>query len=113
MNIRDGCWGNMNRQVCCTSGQEGDGFRCVLPVVFIVWNLGRSGFPAALEAVALAVHLQDVDVVGESVQERASEALRSEDLGPLVEWEVGGDQDRSTLIALAEDLEEQFRTGAG
>ena len=57
-----------------------------------------------LEAVALAVHLQDVDVVCETVQQRAGEALRSEHLGPLVEWEVGGHQDGAPFIALAEDL---------
>ena len=30
-----------------------------------------------------AVHLQDMDVVGEPVQQRAGEAFRSEHLGPL------------------------------
>ena len=33
-----------------------------------VRNLEGGGFPAALEPVALAVHFQDVDVVGETVQ---------------------------------------------
>ena len=56
----------------------------------IVWSLGRGGFPAALEPVALAVHFQDVDVVGEPVQQRPGEPLRAEDLGPLVEGKVGG-----------------------
>ena len=65
------------------------------------------------EAVAVAVHLQDVDVVGEPVQQRAGEAFRSEHLGPLVERQVGGDQDGTPLVALAEDLEEQFRSGGG
>ena len=59
-----------------------------------------------LEAVAVAVHLQDVDVVGEAVQQRPGEALRSEHLGPLVEGQIGGDQDGAALVALAEDLEE-------
>ena len=61
------------------------------------------------EAVAVAVHLQDVDVVGEPVQQRAGEALRTEHLGPLIERQVGGDQDGAPFVALAEDLEEQFR----
>ena len=34
------------------------------------------------EAVALAVHFQDVDVVGEAVQQRAGEPFRAEGLGP-------------------------------
>ena len=66
-----------------------------------------------LEAVALAVHLQDVDLVCEAVRQRAGEALRSEHLGPLVEWEVGGHQDGARFVALAEDLKEQLRAGAG
>ena len=68
---------------------------------------------AVAEAVAVAVHLQDVDVAGEPVQQRAGEAFRSEHLGPLVERQVGGDQDGTPLVALAEDLEEQFRSGGG
>ena len=48
---------------------------------------------ATLEPVALAVHLQDVDVVGEAVQQGPGEPLRPEDLGPLVEGKVGGHQD--------------------
>ena len=60
-----------------------------------------------------AVHLQDMDVVGEPVQQRAGEAFRSEHLGPLVERQVGGDQDGAALVALPEDLEEQFRSGGG
>ena len=38
---------------------------------------------------------------------------RPEDLGPFVEGEVGGDQDGPAFVALAEDLEEQFRPGGG
>ena len=36
-------------------------------------------------AIALAVHLEDMDVMSEAVEERAGEALRAEDLGPFVE----------------------------
>ena len=66
-----------------------------------------------LEAVAVAVQFEDVDVVGEPVQQRAGEAFRSEDRSPLVERQVGGDQDGAPLVALAEDLEEQFCPGGG
>ena len=61
-----------------------------------------------LMTVAVAVHLQDMDVVGEPVQQRAGEAFRTEHLGPLIEGQVGGDQDGAALVALAEDLEEEF-----
>ena len=47
-------------------------------------------------------------MVGQPVQQRASEAFRAEDLGPLVEGQVGGDQDGAALVALSEDLEAQF-----
>ena len=69
--------------------------------------------PAVLQPVALAIHLQDVDVVGEAVQQRAGQPLRTEDFGPFVERQVGGDQDGASLVALAEDLEQQFRPGRG
>ena len=48
-------------------------------------------------------------MVGEPVQQGSGEALRTEDRGQLIEGEVGGDQDGPALVALAEDLEEQFR----
>ena len=54
-----------------------------------------------------------LDRMGETVQQRAGEAPRSEHPGPLVEREVGGHQDGAPLAALAEDLKEQFRAGAG
>ena len=65
------------------------------------------------EAAAVAVHLQDMDVVGEAVQQRAGEPFGAEDLGPLVEGQVGGHQDGAPFAALAEDLEEEFRPGGG
>ena len=52
-------------------------------------------------------------MVGEPVQQGAGEALRAEDLGPLVEGQDGGDQDGAAFVALAEDLEEEFRAGGG
>ena len=52
-------------------------------------------------------------MVGEPVQQRSSEAFRAEDLSPFIEGEVGGHQDGAPLVALAENLEEQFRAGSG
>ena len=52
-------------------------------------------------------------MVGEPVKQSAGEPLGAEHVGPLVKGEVGGDQDGAPLVALAEDLEEQFRTGGG
>ena len=72
-----------------------------------------SGLPTLLEAVALPVHLQDVNAVSETVQQGAGQPLRAEDLGPLVKGQVGGDQDRPSLVSLTEDLEEELRAGLG
>ena len=47
------------------------------------------GLPALLEAEALTVHLQDMDMVGEAVEESPGEPFRAEDLGPFVEGQVG------------------------
>ena len=50
---------------------------------------GRVAFAATLlESVAVAVHLQDMHVVSEPVQQRAGEAFGAEDLSPLVEGEI-------------------------
>ena len=51
--------------------------------------------------------------MSEAVQQGAGQPLRAEDLGPLVEGQVGGDQDRTSLVALAEDLEEELSAGLG
>ena len=52
-------------------------------------------------------------MVGEAVQQHSGEVFTAEDLGALVERQVGGHHDGSPLVALGEDFEEQFRTGAG
>ena len=84
-------------------------------VGWVVGSVRRRGLtPAALvEPVALAIHLEDVDVVGEAIEERAGEALGAEHLGPFVERQIGGDQGRAPLVALAEHLEQQLGTGLG
>ena len=64
---------------------------------------------AGREAEAFAVHLQDMDMMGEAVEERAGKPFRAEDGGPFVEWQVAGDECGAAFIALAEDLEEQLR----
>ena len=54
--------------------------------------IGTVSAGAALaEAVAVAVHLEDIDVMGETVEQCPGQALGAEGLGPFVEREVGGD----------------------
>ncbi len=64
-----------------------------------------------LEAIAVAVHGQDADVVGEPVEQGAGEPLRSQDGCPILEGEVRGDDGRAPLAALREGLEEQRGSG--
>ena len=50
----------------------------------------RGGSPraAVVEAEALAVHFQDMDMMGETVEQRPGQALRAERLGPFIEGKV-------------------------
>jgi hypothetical protein len=60
------------------------------------------------EAVAFAIHLQDVHVVGQPIEQSAGQTFGAEHARPLVEWQIAGDDRRASLIALAENLEQQF-----
>ena len=64
---RDWAWGGTARRSAC-----GDGFPRA----------------AVVEAEALAVHFQDMDMMGETVEQRPGQALRAERLGPFVEGKV-------------------------
>ena len=54
------------------------------------------------EPVAVAIHLEDGDMVGQPVEQRAGEAFGAEGLGPFVEGQVAGDQGSAALVALAD-----------
>jgi len=43
---------------------------------------------ALFEAEALAVHLENVDMMGEPVEQRAGQAFGTEDAGPFIEWQI-------------------------
>ena len=48
----------------------------------------------------------------EAVERRRGELLIAEDLHPLAEGEVGGDDRRAALVALGEEVEEELSAGA-
>ena len=53
------------------------------------------GFPlffALFETVAVAVHLQDMDMVGEPVEQCSGQTFGTEHLGPFVEGQIAGYQ---------------------
>ena len=64
-----------------------------------------------LEPVAVAIHLEDVDVVCEPVEQRAGEPLGAEDRRPVLEGKIGRHDDRAPLVTLAEDLEQKLGAG--
>lgn len=73
----------------------------------------RKPTAALVEPKALAVHLEDMDVVGEAIEQSAGEALGAEHLGPFIERKVACHQGRAALVALAEHLEQQLGAGLG
>src|SRR5271155_1137899 len=66
---------------------------------------------ALFEPVAVAVHFEDVDVMGQAVEQRAGEPFGAEHAGPLVERQIAGDEGGAALVTLAEDLEQELRAG--
>ena len=74
-----------------------------------------SGTPsfAVLEPVTFPVHLQDVDMVGETIQQGSGQPLRSEGLRPFVERQVAGHHGGAAFVAPAEDLKQQLRPSLG
>ena len=63
------------------------------------------------ETVAVAVHLEDMDVVGEPVEQGAGQALGAEHGCPLVEGQVAGDDGGAAFVPLGEHLKQQLGAG--
>jgi len=63
------------------------------------------------EPVALAVHLEDVAVMGQAVEQGRRHALALEDLAPLAERQIAGDQQAGPFIPIRKDLEQQLGAG--
>ena len=77
---------------------------------------GFWGFPpflALVKPVAVAVHLQDMDMVGETVEQRSCQSFGSEHFGPFIEGQIAGQQGGTLFVSLAEHLEQKFRAGFG
>src|SRR2546423_317815 len=74
--------------------------------------LGLLRFHRLAKAVALAIHLKNMAVVGQTVQQRRSHPLTLEDLIPLAERHVGRHQNTGALIAVAEDPKQKLDTAS-
>jgi hypothetical protein len=64
-----------------------------------------------LEPVAFAVQLQNMDMMREAIEKRASETLATEDGGPFLEWKIRRDDGRATFVTLAEYFKQKLRAG--
>lgn len=63
------------------------------------------------QPIAVAVHFQDMNMVGQTIEYGTDEALGAEDFSPFIEWQVGRDDDRAALVALGDDFKQQLRAG--
>src|SRR3954468_14231267 len=68
---------------------------------------------AVAEAPGLGAGVDDVGAGGEAVDDGLGEAGVGEDLGPVAERQVGGDDQRSAFVAFGEDLEDEFGGAVG
>ena len=77
----------------------------------LIWYGLFSALPALFGAEAFSVLFQNMDVMGQPVEQCTCEALRSKGAGPFIERQVGGDDDRAPFIALGDGLEQQYGAG--
>ena len=70
------------------------------------------GFHRLAKAVALAIHLENVAVVSQPVQQCGSHPLALEDLVPLAERKVTRDQHAGTLIPVAEHPKQELHAAS-
>ena len=70
---------------------------------------GGSG--AVLEAPALVAGFDDVAMMGEAVEQRGRHLWIAEHARPFAEGEIGGDEDRSSLVEPADEMEQQLAAG--
>jgi len=62
-----------------------------------------------MEAVALALELDDVDAGEEAIEDRGRRGDIAEELAPVFGGPIGCDHDRSALVATDDDFEDLFR----
>ena len=97
-------WAHLRRTISAVVMSSRESFLCLFALL-----------DRLAEAVALAVHLEDVAVMGQTIQESGGHTFPLEDLVPFAERQVAGDQQTGPFITIGEDLEQQFgsRTAEG
>src|SRR4051794_1736626 len=73
-----------------------------------LWECGSA---AVFEAPAGIAGLDDIAVVGKPVEHGGGHLGVTEDLRPIGECQVGGDQQRCILVELADQMEQQLAAG--
>jgi len=67
----------------------------------------------AVEAPTVVAGFDDVAVVSEAIQQRGRHFGVGEDAGPFAEGQIGGDDDRGTLIKPIDEVEQELAAGLG
>src|SRR6266436_10380118 len=75
------------------------------------WRAASGRLCAVLEAPAFVAGLDDVAVVCQPIEHGGGHFGVAEDLRPIGESEIGGDQQRRILIELADQVEQQLAAG--
>ena len=66
-----------------------------------------------LQSITGAVGFQDVNPVGQTIQERPSQPLTPQHLGPLFKGQVGRHDQAGALVSPADDVEQQLSSRFG
>ena len=66
---------------------------------------------AALESPTVIAGLDDIAVMGESIEQCSGHLGIAEHARPFTERQVGGDDDRGTLVEPADEVEQKLATG--
>ncbi len=78
---------------------------------WVGWAPSCRGLAAVLEAPALVAGLDDVAVVSEAVEQRGRHLRIAKHARPFAEGQIGGDDDRSSLVKPADEMEQQLPAG--
>lgn len=81
--------------------------------LWIFFVVAFCSFFGILQPVAFPIGFDDVDAVRDAVEQGASQALVAEYFGPVLEGQVGGEDDALAFVRTADDLEEQLGAGLG
>lgn len=63
--------------------------------------------------VTIAAGFQNVTAVGQAIERRSGKPFAAEDLGPVLERQIGRDDRAEPLVDHGDDIEQQFRVGFG